>query len=370
MVCKSLFLFGRERYNYGMHNTIRFEETIHHNNLLYVDLRTASEYENAHIPDAVSLPVLSDAEYQEVGTEYTHGSRETAKEIAVRYASQRLPMLYTTIANWVSAYEKVVLYCYRGGFRSSVLFQLLLSLGIGVYKLSGGYKAYRKFVNASWESALTGLDWITLYGNTGTGKTELLHALRDLGQPVLDLEGIANHRGSLLGGVGLQAQPSQKMFESILQKELLLLPKGPVFIEGESRKIGDLFIPAPLFDALIHAPRVYVEAPMEQRIARLKEEYTQVPQNELLEAVRNLTAFIGIDKTDEICRQIRHGETEPAIERLLTRYYDVKYNYRKKTFQAKLLHINTKAASRLLMEAAPGLLRETLPADPSDIPFL
>lgn len=339
-----------------MHNIIHYEEIESAERVLFVDLRTTREYEYAHIPGALSLPVLSDEEHVHVSTEYMQGDKDNAKILGVRYTSQRLPMLFTAATHWVKRYDKVVVYCYRGGYRSSVLFQLLLSLGIGVYKLSGGYKAYRKYVNEHWADALSEKQWVTLYGNTGTGKTEILHALREKGAQVVDLEALANHRGSLLGGIGLTSQPSQKMFESLLQQELLALSPGPVFLEGESRKIGDLFIPQPLFEVLTGAPSVHIDAPLEDRIHRLKEEYTQVSDSEIRHALQRMIPYIGNAPYEEISALIASGDTESAIERLLLRYYDIKYNYRSKSYAYELAHHDTEQAAEQLMQALPQLL--------------
>lgn len=338
-----------------MHNQITIEELKTKTDVIYVDVRTPQEYTHAHIPGAVSLPVLNDAEHKEVSIIYTKADKDEARAMGVQYASARLPALFTKIQELTLSHDYVVMYCWRGGYRSHVLFGLLHSLSVPVYKLIGGYKEYRKFVNRSWAIALDKKPFISLYGDTGTGKTELLHALKNREASVIDLEGLAGHRGSLLGGIGLPQQPSQKMFESELQDALFSLPEGPVFIEGESRKIGDLFLPDLVYQTLKTSQKIHITSPVSQRIQRLKEEYAVYPPEEIHAAIQKLIPFIGNQAVLSLHDALKEGRVDEAIHALLINYYDPQYRHSKKEYAAELIHINTETAIEELLHVSRQL---------------
>lgn len=345
-------------YNEEMHNSLSYQDYEKQSNILFVDLRTSQEYEKEHIPGAVSFPIMTDEEHIRVSTEYVQVSKETAKALGVSFVAKRLPAIVEAIQKWGKSYDKVVLYCYRGGYRSSVLFALLQALGIGVYKLNGGYKDYRKYIHDSWNTVIGDRTFITLYGNTGTGKTKILHALAACGANVIDLEGLANHRGSLLGGIGLGKQPSQKQFESNLHDALRVMDGGPIFIEGESRKVGNLYVPDILFDKLRAGRLVHIESSIPYRIQLLKDEYAHFPENEIIAALQRFRPMMGEEHTKKLVDEIKHHEEDLLIEELLVDYYDKKYNHKKKVYEATLYHENVDDAAEKLIEFS-----KTEPAD-------
>lgn len=301
-------------------------------NILPIDLRTPREFKEATIPGSVSLPLFSDEEHREISTIYVQRDKEEAKALGVRYASQKLPFLFETLLSKVKAYDKVVLFCYRGGMRSSVLFSLARSLNLPIYKLSGGYKEHRRYVHSHWEEVLKEKNFLSLYGYTGTGKTKILRLMERRGVPVLDLEGLANHRGSLLGGIGLGAQPSQKMFESLLWEKLHRLPSGNVFLEGESRKVGDLFLPNPVYDKLIASQKILIEASLPKRILTIREEYTRFSLTELERTLSTLEPYIGKTPLARLQDELRRGDLNQVIRFLCESYYDPKYTFHPKDY--------------------------------------
>ena len=332
-----------------MHNQITYETIKESNDTVCIDVRTPAEYAHAHIPGALSLPVLLDEEHAAVSIEYTRGDKSKARAMGVQCVSKRLPLLFETIQQLAQTHETVVLYCWRGGYRSHALASLLQSLGVSVHKLSGGYKDYRRYVNQSWEKAMQGKEFIALYGDTGTGKTDLLHALDAKDMAVIDLEGLAKHRGSLLGGIGLPAQPSQKMFESLLQEALFALPEGPVFIEGESRKIGDLFLPQPVYGALQTAGKTHILSKEDTRIRRLQNEYASHPKEEIIDVLNRMAPMIGDAATKRLVLAYADGRVEEVIQQLLEKYYDPKYHYRKKEYLAGFSHEDTESTASELI---------------------
>ena len=190
-----------------MHNQITIEELKTKTDVIYVDVRTPQEYTHAHIPGAVSLPVLNDAEHKEVSIIYTKADKDEARAIGVQYASARLPALFTKIQELTLSHDYVVMYCWRGGYRSHVLFGLLHSLSVPVYKLIGGYKSIASLSTAPGLLRSTKTVYFFVRGY-GTGKTELLHALKNREASVIDLEGLAGHR--VLWGSGFRSSLPRK----------------------------------------------------------------------------------------------------------------------------------------------------------------
>lgn len=331
-----------------MENELYYRDIEYDNNLLFVDLRTPEEFLSEHIPGAVNWPIFTREEHIAVSTCYKEVSREDAKLLGVEYASRKLPELLLTLRSWRHEYDKVILYCARGGYRSSVLFSLVSSLGMGMYKLQGGYKAYRRHVIEHLASLVSEKKFIVLYGNTGTGKTKIIHALQEMGANGIDLEGLARHRGSLLGGIGLDAQPSQKQFESALHDAIMTLDEGPIFIEGESKKIGNLHIPDSLYKKMQESEKVHIIAPMEYRVRLLKEEYTEFPIEEISAWVEKLTPMIGKKKTALLLEEATHGEFDLLIRQLLENYYDQKYNYKNRDYVFTCTHENENEAANIL----------------------
>lgn len=333
-----------------MYNQITYESIYKRDDICFVDVRTPDEYSDAHIPGAISLPILANAEHVRVSTEYMQGDKEQAKSLGVRYASARLPEIHDRIREMIANGQQVVLYCWRGGYRSHALFSLLSGLGLPVCKLSGGYKAYRRFVNRSWSAALEGKKWYALYGDTGTGKTMLLTELEGMGARVIDLEKLAVHRGSLLGGIGLPPQPSQKMFEGHLQKSLFSLPVGPVFVEGESRKIGALILPQPVYSALQNAQKIHITSTIETRMHRLEKEYAHHSGQEITQAIDSLQSYIGKETVRHLLNEWHAGRTENVIRNLLERYYDPKYRFRRKEYFAEVRHEDSVIAAQEIID--------------------
>jgi len=238
-----------------------------------IDVRTPLEYADDHIPGAINAPVLSNEERVIVGTMYKldpFGATRLGAAMVARNIAHHLETLFQDRPpKW-----RPLIYCWRGGKRSGSMTQWFNLIGWRARQLQGGYKTYRQWVLQALETRPAELRYVVLGGLTGCGKTRLLHALSDAGAQALDLEGLAQHRGSLLGRFPDAPQPSQKYFETRLIETLDSFdPARPVFVEAESKRIGLLRLPQSLVEAMQRAPRVGIEASRASRLAFLCEDY-------------------------------------------------------------------------------------------------
>ena len=241
-----------------------------------IDVRSPSEFAEDHLPGAISLPALDDAERAKVGTIYTQVDPFQARKIGAALVSRNAARhLEGPLADRPGGWRPLV-YCWRGGQRSGSFAVILSQIGWRADTLEGGYRSYRRLVVSMLHE--TPLPWrpVLIDGNTGTAKTRLLHHLASEGAQVIDLEGLAEHRGSLFGGLS-GPQPAQKMFESRLAAALGPMdPARPVYMEAESNKVGDVLIPASVWKAMLAAPRIEVAAPLEARAGHLIETYAEL----------------------------------------------------------------------------------------------
>lgn len=239
-----------------------------------IDVRSPGEFAEDHVPGAINLPVLNDAERERVGTLYKQVSSFEAKKVGAALVSRNIAQhLESHLADKPKSYSPLV-YCWRGGSRSGSLTHILQQIGFAAIQLEGGYKAYRRHVVAELARQPSQFAYQVVAGPTGSGKSRLLHALANEGAQVLDLEALAAHRGSLLGALPDQAQPSQKNFESAIWFALARFdPDRPVFVESESKKIGALRVPDALIAAMRTSPCIRLEVPLAARVQLLTEDY-------------------------------------------------------------------------------------------------
>lgn len=241
-----------------------------------IDVRAPSEFAADHISGAINLPVLDDAEREQVGTIYKQESSFVARKIGASLVSANIGRhLAEHFADKPKGYRPVV-YCWRGGQRSGSLGIVLSNIGWDVCMIEGGYKTYRRHVSETIESIASELKLAVLNGYTGAGKTLILKQLEKGGAQVLDLEGLACHKGSVFGGDPNNPQPAQKRFESLLYDKLRTFDFGePVFIEAESAKVGRLNLPNPLWQKMKISPVIEIDSPLAARAAYLKSDYEE-----------------------------------------------------------------------------------------------
>jgi tRNA 2-selenouridine synthase len=294
---------------------------------LIIDVRAPSEFAEDHIPGAVNLPVLSDAERAEVGTIYVQESAFKARKVgAALVAANAARHLQGPLAQMQGDWQPLV-YCWRGGQRSGAFATILDQVGWRVHFLEGGYRSYRRQVSATLYDTPLPHRIMLLDGGTGTAKTALLQDLREAGAQILDLEGLAEHRGSLFGATGTR-QPSQKMFESRLASALQTLdPARLTWVEGESSKIGARMIPPVLWTAMRVAPRLEISAPLHARAEFLATAYTDLTDDPdaLIRKIEHLRTYHAATKIEEWQTLARAGNWQTLAEQLMSQHYDPRY---------------------------------------------
>lgn len=337
----------------SMYEKIKYSDSLSLPHPIYIDVRSPSEYNDGHIPGAINLPIMNDQERAHVGTIYKQQSPEEAKVVGMAYASARLPQIFETILPYIHS-DQVIIYCRGGGFRSRSIVGLLTSLGEPVMQLDGGYKSYRRYITQQIEQKIATLQFITLNGYTGVGKTNILAELAKRGYQVINLEAVANHRGSSFGGIGLGTQPTQKMFESALYEVIHSLESGYVFIESESSKIGNVFVPNVLRDAYTHTHhQVLITSPDSLRVQRIYQEYIHLDQatfkEEVIRSLKTLHRYISEDNYDLIQRMLEHHHFEATISLLMKHYYDRRYQMNPYEYELVIDHTYTDQAVTQLL---------------------
>ncbi|MGL5821494.1 MAG: tRNA 2-selenouridine(34) synthase MnmH [Sarcina sp.] len=330
-----------------MFGTIEYSDIHNHeDDYILVDVRSESEFADETITGAINIPILTDKEREIVGTTYVRESTDAAKKLGMEFAAKRLPEIFEKFQEIIRKNhgKKLVIFCARGGMRSGSVHGLLNGVGITCYKLRGGYKFYRAFVVEKLEEYSKKVKFIVLYGNTGIGKTEMLYKLKDEGYDVLDLEGAANHRGSVLGGVGLGDIYSQKKFETLMYDQLKRRKSNLVFTEGESRRIYKVIIPDNIWSILQSGERVYITADLESRAERLVKEYTSFENvdEEILVALEGIKKYASEENLNRYKDLVKAGDYKSVAMEMMEKYYDPKYVHGSKnaTFRARF-HANT-----------------------------
>jgi tRNA 2-selenouridine synthase len=293
-----------------------------------IDVRSESEYAEDHLPGAINCPVLSDDERREVGTMDRQQSSFEAKRRGAAYVSRNIARhLEVSFADKPRQWRPLV-YCWRGGNRSGALTHILARVGWPARQLEGGYRAFRRAVLAELDALPARLDWRVVCGTTGSGKSRLLQQLAAAGAQVLDLEALAHHRGSVLGGLPALAQPSQKHFETRIWQTLREFDRAqPVFVEAESRKVGALRVPDALLATMRAAECIRLELPLDARVRLLRDEYShfEADLGSLHERLDCLVPLHGHQRVAEWKALASEHRWDALVERLLVEHYDPAY---------------------------------------------
>jgi tRNA 2-selenouridine synthase len=293
-----------------------------------VDTRSESEFALDHLPDAVNWPTLDDAQRHLVGTEYKQISAFEARKRGAILAARNVAGHVEREAASLPRDWKPLVYCWRGGQRSGALALVLGQIGFEVQVLEGGYREFRRAVIAELERLPSTLRFQVLCGRTGSGKSRLLAALAAAGAQVLDLEGLARHRGSVLGSVPGTQQPSQKHFETLLWDALRRFdPARPVFVESESRTVGRLRVPEALLVAMRAAPCHVIDMPLAARVQLLMQDYAHhlVDVDGLCQRLQVLREARGAELVDRWISAARAGRMVDVVNDLLESHYDPIY---------------------------------------------
>jgi len=290
-----------------------------------IDVRSPAEFEHARILGAYTLPLFSNEERAIVGTAYKQESREKAIKLGLDFFGAKMRRMVEEVETLMKDEERkhVVVHCWRGGMRSAGVAWLLDLYGFKVYTLIGGYKAYRRWVLEflKKDHALN-----ILGGYTGSGKTEILNHLGELGNAVVDLEGIANHKGSAFGAIGQPKQPSQEMFENLIAQELYRqeLKGQPIWLEDESQRMGLLNLPQDFWSTMRNKPNYFIDVPFENRLGYIVKHYGKLPKGDLAAAIMRIQKRLGGLETKTALSHLAEDNLTECF-RILLFYYDKLY---------------------------------------------
>lgn len=330
-----------------------------------LDVRSPSEYADDHLPGAISVPVLNDEERVRIGTLYKQVSPFAAKRQGAALIARNIAQhLEEKFSDKPKSWRPLV-YCWRGGMRSGAMAHILAQVGWNTAQLEGGYKNYRRHVLTELETLPGQLDFRIIAGGTGSGKSHLLQALAEQGAQVLDLEKLAQHRGSLLGRLLGQPQPSQKTFETRLWQVLgTFTPERPVYVEAESRKVGVLTVPTQLIERMRASACVKIEVPLAARVSFLMQDYAHFLNDAslLTEPLSLLVEMHGREVIKRWCEMAQRHDWQPLVSELLTKHYDPAYKRSsgvglQQLDKAQVLHITSLDNSSLSIVAA-DLIRD------------
>ncbi|MBB1283378.1 tRNA 2-selenouridine(34) synthase MnmH [Flavisolibacter sp. BT320] len=320
-------------------------------NALLIDVRSPSEYNHAHLPGAVNLPLFSDAERAVVGTQYKQVSRQAAIKIGLDYFGPKMRQMVEEVEKLIDNKQSatgnnddgqlpiadcIFLYCWRGGMRSGAVAWLLNLYGFDVTVLAGGYKAFRH-----WVLQTNGYPFpLKLIGGyTGSGKTALLKELARKGEPIIDLEALAKHKGSAFGSIGMPLQPSQEMFENRLALTLadryaeikaekgnkgMNMPPQAIWIEDESQRIGHVNIPQSFWQKMRRSPVYFLDIPFEERLQNIVADYGDLDKDRMIAAIQRIAKRLGPLETKNAVRFLEEGNIKESF-RILLQYYDKQY---------------------------------------------
>jgi tRNA 2-selenouridine synthase len=286
-----------------------------------VDVRSPGEYIHAHIPGAYNLPLFNDEERKTVGTLYKQQGRENAIKTGLDIFGLKMSRMVEEVENFAGKGRIILIHCWRGGMRSAGVAWLMDLYGFRVYTLTGGYKIFRRYV---LETFSTPLHFKILGGYTGSGKTRVLKELKKQDELIIDLEEIAQHKGSAFGALEGKAQPSQEMFENLLAIELRKLGSGYAWLEDESQRIGLLNIPPEVWKKMRASPLYFLEIPFEERLINIIGEYGNGDQEKIADSILRIKKRLGGLESKNAIRFLQEGNVSECF-RVLLRYYDKCY---------------------------------------------
>jgi tRNA 2-selenouridine synthase len=289
-----------------------------------IDVRAPLEFEQGHIPGAINIPLFDDHERKVVGTKYKQVNKEAAMYSGLEFAGKKLVKLAKEGERAAGKNRTLLVHCWRGGMRSKSMVWLFETLGLTCYLLEGGYKSYRRQVK---EVAGRPLNIFVIGGRTGSGKTAILHHLKKIGEQVIDLEGIAHHKGSAFGALGESEQPTTEQFENDLCHRIMELDTGKVtWIEDESRNIGKCVIPGEFYSRMREKDIVFLDISRELRAEHLVVDYARYEPEALKGCVLKIGKKLGGDRTREALESIDKGDFHTTAM-ITLHYYDKTYMF-------------------------------------------
>lgn len=311
--------------------TIKIEDALKLKNTIFIDVRTEREYLEDNILNAYNMPLFNNDEYCEIGTIYKQQGKHEAIDRGFDFVSPKLKNMYKIAKELFSKYDNIVIYCARGGMRSSSVSNLLSSIGIDLYKLEGGYKSYRNYVLDYLDSIMNKKQFIVLHGLTGVGKTELLLQLNENNVDIVDLEYMARNTGSVFGFITYDEKPpTQKTFESRIFESLFFSKSDYLFIESESKRVGHVFVPNNIYDTIVKdGYHILIECDIKDRVKRLCKEYiynrNENNIQDLRKCINTFRKRLGNNTVDEYLKLLDNKQYEELVENFLVSYYDPLY---------------------------------------------
>ncbi len=319
--------------------TIKIEDALKLEKTIFIDVRTEKEYIDDHILNAYNLPLFDNDEYHEIGTIYKKEGKHEAIDKGFDFVSPKLKDMYKIVKELSLNYEHIIIYCARGGMRSSSVANMLSSIGIDLYKLEGGYKSYRNYVLDYLSNIMNEKQFIVLHGLTGVGKTELLVELKKNNIDIVDLEQMARNTGSVFGFITYDDKPpSQKTFETRIFESLYFSKTDFLFIESESKRVGTVLVPNDIYDGIIRdGYHILVECDINQRVKRLCKEYIyerdELNIEELKKCINTFRKRLGNKLVDEYLDLLEKCKYEELVENYLISYYDPLYMHSIKQYK-------------------------------------
>jgi tRNA 2-selenouridine synthase len=325
------------------------------NSNIVIDVRTPSEYKLGHIPGAYNIPLFSDEERAEVGTLYKHDGKYPAVLRGLDFVGHKMSEIVRNVKRLKTEEQTIIVYCWRGGMRSESVLWLLNAAGILATRLSGGYKAYRKYGKSILESKYK---IIIIGGKTGTGKTRILKHLKNMGEQIIDLEYDAHHKGSAFGIINMPAQDYNEQFENTLIEDFLNINSNRrVWIEDESKNIGRNYIPDELYLQMKAAPVLFLDTPHEVRINYLLKDYSAVNKEILLNSLHKIEKRLGSNNVSDAIAALNNKDLIGFTE-IVLKYYDKAYLNslsKKPAHLVKMIKLDTEN----LEETAKILIKES-----------
>jgi tRNA 2-selenouridine synthase len=305
----------------GASEQVLAKEFLSHSTLC-IDVRSPIEYAQGHVVGAYNLPLFTDDERAQIGTLYKKQGQQQAIELGIYLVSPKLPKFLEELKQIQADKEPLRVYCFRGGLRSNFASWFYQFIGYKTKTLKGGYKAFRRCVLETFKQKF---QLIVLGGYTGSGKTKILHELRERGEQIIDLEALAFHRGSSFGLTPGDVQPSNEHLENKIAVELLKFDQSkPIWVEDESRLIGACMLPDAFFQQMKTAHLFLIETPIEDRIKLILEMYGRYPEGYLIACTEKIQKRLGLERTKRVIEYIRAKELDKAFS-ILLEYYDSSY---------------------------------------------
>lgn len=298
-------------------------------NQVIVDVRSPLEYEENHISNAINIPLFSNEERAVIGTAYKRKSALEAKKLGLSFIANKIEQIGHEIIELSTQYDRIIIYCQKGGMRSGSICDLMNALDVKVFQLKDGMKGHRKYIETVFSTEVPKKTFVTLHGHTGVGKTKILEGLRAAGLDVINYEALAQNAGSVFGNILFQGEPpNQKYFEEMLCHHIMTAKSDYIFIESESRRVGTILIPDPFMKALEDGLHIFIDTTLENRIDNLIDDYGDHNQDAgLIAAINKLRKRISNNKADELIDYVKNDNLKPLVAYLLKDYYDPLYQY-------------------------------------------